>query len=242
MSTATGDPTTSQAATDQTDGAAPGDQETYSKDEVANLLKALHSERDARKAQEKSLKESTQKLSRLEQINPDEYERLQQEAAKRAEFEAEFEARETERSRQLETIKAESAQREQKLMGEIEQMRQHRAFESLFSAAGGRGGRFLDTAFESLRGQLRLEKDGGFTGIDRNGDPVVDNENGRRVDPKAWIAQHKADEFLGFCFEPEQGYGSGTVPATGRRDTGTIADFKGLSTSEIFARTFGKRR
>lgn len=219
------------------------EQESYSKDEVAKLLKALHSERDARKAQEKALKESATKLSRLEQINPEEYERLQSEAAKRAEFEAEYEARETERTRQLEEMKSLAARNEQKLRSEIEGMRQHRAFEALFTAAGGKNGKFLDTAFASLKDNLRLEADGSFTVIDSNGDPMIEEESGKRVDPKAWVEQYKGDEFLGFCFTPEQGYGAGVVnnPAQ-RRDTGTMADFSNLSTEEIFARTFGKKR
>jgi hypothetical protein len=218
------------------------DQETYSKDEVGDLLKALHLERDIRKSQEKSIKESAAKLARLEQINPDEYERLQSESAKRAEFEAEFEAREAQRARQLEEIKSSSAQREQKLLSEIDNMRQHSAFERLFSSVSGKGGKFLDTAFETLKTSLRLESDGSFTIIDTTGDPVVDEETGKRVDPKYWLKSFKGDDFLGFCFEPEQGYGAGLMPASGqRRDSGTMSDFKGLSTSEIFARTFGKK-
>ena len=38
------------------------EQDSYSKEEVSKLLKALHTERDARKAQEKALKESATKL------------------------------------------------------------------------------------------------------------------------------------------------------------------------------------
>ena len=227
---------------DQVDETPSTEQESYSKEEVSKLLKALHSERDARKAQEKALKESASKLSQLEKINPEEYERLQEAAARQAEAEATFEARELERQKAFESMRQEAAVREKKLEAQINHMNRHRAFEGLFSASGGKGGKFLDTAFESLGRNLRLEGDGSFTVIDSNGDPLLDEESGKRVDPKEWVQQYKTDDFLGFCFEPEQGYGAGSLNhPSQRRDSGTMADFQGLSTSEIFARTFGKR-
>ena len=229
--------------TEETTDAAPSsEQESYSKEEVSKLLKALHSERDARKAQEKALKESAAKLSRLESVDPEVYEKLQQEQARRAELDAEMEARESERQRNYEQMKQEASAREQKLQGQIDHMKRHRAFETLFSSAGGKGGKFLDTAFDSLSSKLRLERDGSFTVIDHNGDPLLDDESGKRVDAKEWVSQYKSDDFLGFCFEPEQGYGSGSAShPSQRRDTGTMSDFQGLSTSELFARTFGRK-
>ena len=224
------------------DSTPSSEQESYSKEEVSKLLKALHSERDARKAQEKALKESAAKLSRLEDVDPEIYEKLQQEQARRAELDAEMEAREAERQRNFEQMKQEASAREQKLQAQINHMQRHRAFESLFSAAGGKGGRFLDTAFDAIGDRLRLESDGSFTVLDKTGDPLLDDESGKRVDPKEWVQQHKSDDFLGFCFEPEQGYGAGaTSHPSQRRDTGTMSDFHGLSTSELFARTFGRK-
>lgn len=218
------------------------EQESYSKEEVSKLLKALHSERDARKAQEKALKESAAKLSRLEDVDPEVYEKLQQEQARRAELDAEMEAREAERQRNFEQMKQEASAREKKLQSQINHMQRHRAFEGLFSAAGGKGGKFLDTAFDAVGDRLRLESDGSFTVLDVSGDPLLDDESGKRVDPKEWVQQFKSDDFLGFCFEPEQGYGAGSVNNPGqRRDTGTMSDFQGLSTSELFARTFGSK-
>jgi hypothetical protein len=219
--------------------------ETYSAEEVQNLLSALKSERSARKAQDKALKEAGTKLATLEQINPEEYQKLQEAAARRAEFEAEYQAKDSQRAKQLEEIQSTAAQREQSLQREIATMREHRAFERLFTskAVGGKGGRFLDMAFDQLRGSLRLEGDGSFTVLDGSGDPLLDSETGKRVEPSSFLSRYKSDEFLGFAFEPEQGYGGGAFPAgPGRRDTGNpVHDLKGLSTDEIFARTFGRR-
>ena len=65
-------------------------QKTYSESEVADLLKALKSEREARKTNEKSLKEKAAQLAQLEGIDPEVYAKLQAESAKRAELEAEL--------------------------------------------------------------------------------------------------------------------------------------------------------
>ena len=219
------------------------EQDSYSKEEVSKLLKALHTERDARKAQEKALKESATKLQSLEGIDKATYDRLQEESARRAEAEATFESRELERQKAFESMRQEAAIRERKLEGQISHMNRHRAFEGLFSAAGGKGGRFLDTAFDAVGKNLRLEENGGFTVIDSNGDPMLDEESGKRIDAKEWIGQYKSDDFLGFCFEPEQGYGAGaTNHPSQRRDTGSMNDFQGLSTAEIFSRSFGSKK
>jgi|TARA_B100000035_G_C20967814_1_gene539592 hypothetical protein len=226
-----------------TNEAPSTEQESYSAEEVSKLLKALHSERDARKAQEKALKESSAKLQSLEGIDKDTYDRLQEESARRAEAEAAFEARELERQKAFEQMRQEAAVREKKLESQINHMTRHRAFEGLFSSAGGKGGRFLDTAFDQLGKNLRLESDGSFTVVDSQGDPLLDEESGKRVDPKDWVRGYASDEFLGFTFEPEQGYGAGSLNnPTQRRDTGTMSDFHNLSTSELFAKTFGKAK
>ena len=229
--------------TEETQDASPSsEQESYSKEEVSKLLKALHTERDARKAQEKALKESTARLQKLEDVDPELHKQLLNDQARRAELDAEMEVREAERQRNYEQMKQEASSREAKLQGQISHMQRHRAFEGLFSSAGGKGGKFLDTAFDAIGDKLRLESDGSFTVLDVTGDPLLDDESGKRVDPKDWVEQHKGDDFLGFCFEPEQGYGAGaTNHPSQRRDTGTIADYQGLSTSELFARTFGRK-
>lgn len=227
---------------DTQDSTPSTEQESYSKEEVSKLLKALNSERDARKAQEKALKESAARLQKLEDVDPDLHKQLLQDQARRAELDAEMEVREAERQRNYEQMKQESSAREKKLQGQISHMQRHRAFEGLFSSAGGKGGKFLDTAFNSIGDKLRLEADGSFTVIDGNGDPLLDEESGKRVDPKEWVQQYKSDDFLGFCFEPEQGYGTGATNQPGqRRDTGTMSDYANLSTSELFARTFGRK-
>ena len=66
---------------------------SYSEAEVQDLLKALKSEREARRNGEKSLKEKAAQLQQLEGIDPETYARLQAESAKRAELEAELGAK-----------------------------------------------------------------------------------------------------------------------------------------------------
>ena len=70
-----GTPNTSPDNIDVAEGKA------YSEDEVQNLLKALKSEREARKIYEKEVKEKAAQLEKFAQINPDEYRKLQEEAS-----------------------------------------------------------------------------------------------------------------------------------------------------------------
>ena len=58
--------------------------------EAENLLKALKAEREARKQYERDLKETKANLDRFAEINPDEYTKLQAEAAEAAKIQAQF--------------------------------------------------------------------------------------------------------------------------------------------------------
>ena len=191
----------------------------------------------------KPLKESASKLQSLEGIDKATYDRLQERAHVVRKLKHSSKRVNSSAKKAFESMRQEAAVREKKLEAQISHMNRHRAFEGLFTAAGGKGGRFLDTAFDQLGRNLRLEGDGSFTVIDGNGDPLLDEEFGKRVNPKEWVSQYKTDDFLGFTFEPEQGYGSGAMNhPSQRRDSGTMSDFQGLSTSEIFARSFGNKK
>ena len=58
--------------------------------DAENLLKALKAEREARKQYERDLKESKSQLEKFAEINPDEYTKLQAEAAEAARVQAQF--------------------------------------------------------------------------------------------------------------------------------------------------------
>ena len=60
---------------------APAGDDMMPRVEAQNLLKALKAERETRKQYERDLKETKGQLEKFAEINPDEYTRLQKEAA-----------------------------------------------------------------------------------------------------------------------------------------------------------------
>ena len=62
----------------------------YSPDEVANLVKALRSEREARKTYERQFKEKEQQLLKLKDVDIDRYQQLEADAARAAEIESRY--------------------------------------------------------------------------------------------------------------------------------------------------------
>jgi hypothetical protein len=108
------------------------------KSEVDNLLKALKAERESRKAYEKELREKSAQLEKFAEINPNEYRRLQEEAAiaERERLQAE------ERTALLEerygAQAAEANKKAEAYQSELKEFRKRYALEKVFFAAGGR--------------------------------------------------------------------------------------------------------
>jgi len=143
---------------DPTTQAANG--KTYSEGEVQDLLKALKSEREARRSGEKSLKEKAAQLAQLEGIDPEVYARLQAESAKRAELEAELGAKvESIEKSYADQLRAAKAQQEE-ADSKVKHLQKQWAFEKVFAQAGGRPGEFTELAFTKLADQFKLEDDG----------------------------------------------------------------------------------
>lgn len=217
----------------------PEGQKTYSENEVQDLLKALKSEREARKSNEKSLKEKASQLAQLEGIDPEVYAKLQAESAKRAELEAELAGKvgaiEKSYAEQLATAKRE----QEAASSQVLELQKRYAFEAAFAAAGGRSGEFAELAYTKLRDQFKLEEDGTVTVVDKAGAYVVDDK-GQRVDPAEYLKTFKGHQLLGYTFEAERGAGSGLVPHPGTA-LANGADMHSLTTSELFAQAFGRK-
>ena len=69
---------------------ASSGEEMMPRSEAENLLKALKAEREARKQYERDLKDSKSQLEKFAEINPEEYTKLQQEAAEAARLQAQW--------------------------------------------------------------------------------------------------------------------------------------------------------
>jgi hypothetical protein len=214
-------------------------QKSFSETEVADLLKALKSERAANKTNEKALKEKASQLAQLEGIDPEVHAKLLAESAKRAELEAETAARvgaiEKSYADQLASAKREQEQASVQVL----ELQKKYAFERAFAAAGGRGGEFTDLAYTKLQNEFRLEEDGTVAVIDKSGAYTVDDK-GKRVDPADHLKQYKGHQLLGYTFEPERGAGSGLQAHPGSA-LANGADMHSLSTAELFGQAFGRK-
>ena len=221
--------------TEATNAEAPEGQNSFSKDQVDDLLNALRSERTARRSNEKQLKELGAQLDQLKGIDPEQYAKLQAEAAKRAELESALKDQigSIEKNYAEQLHAAEEAKKEANT--QVLDLQKRYAFEQALAAAGGRGGKWTATVYAEVQDSIRLEDDGTITVVDKSGAYIL--EDGKRVEPSDWLKQFKADEFLGYAFKPERGAGSGLMEMPGTR-IGNSGDIHNMTKEELFAHAF----
>ena len=221
-----------------------GEGKAYSEDEVQNLLKALKSEREARKIYEKEVKEKAAQLEKFAQINPDEYRKLQEEASIAAREKAAADERTALLEEKYGGQAAEAAKKADAANRELQEFRKRYALEKVFFSAGGRtdaadGVSFFDMLANQIGGQFRLEADGNVTVVDNAGDPILDKDSGRRVNPEDYLGQFKTHPIYGTFFKGNKGSGAG-IGYGGTDTNGVIGeDLSSLSRDELFQRAFG---
>ena len=219
-------------------------EEMMPRSEAENLLKALKAERDARKQYERELKETKTNLERFAEINPEEYTKLQAEAAEAARIQSQFgeqrELIEQKSSRQAEEA-ANEANAAKKALAEYQKKY---ALEKVFFAAGGRtdsadGVSFFDMLSNQVGGSFRQEADGSLTVVDSGGDPVLDPESGKRIDAKDFIASYKVHPVYGTFFKGTKGAGAG-IGYGGTDANGMVTeDMSSMTSEQLFQRAFG---
>ena len=212
--------------------------------EAENLLKALKSEREARKQYEREVKETKAHLERFADINPEEYNKLQEEAAEAARLQAQWgEARDA--IEQKYSIQAQDARKEAEAATRaLAAYKKQYALEKVFNAAGGRtdsvdGVSFFDLMAGQLGDSFRQEADGSLTVVDASGDPMLDKESGKRITPEDFLASYKHHPVFGTFFKGAKGSGAGI--GYGGTDANGLPteDLSGLSSEEMFRRAFG---
>jgi hypothetical protein len=212
--------------------------------DAENLLKALKAEREARKQYEREAKEKAAQLERFASINPDEYNKLQEEAAKAAQLQAQFgvaqEAIEEKYSKQAQAAAAEA----QAAKAALAEYQKKYALEKVFFAAGGRtdsadGVSFFDMMAQQIGGRFRQEADGSLTVVDAQGDPVLDKESGKRISAEDFVGSFKVHPIYGTFFKGVKGAGAGI--GYGGTDVNGMPteDLSSLSRDEMFQRAFG---
>ena len=223
---------------------APAGEEMMPRSEAENLLKALKAEREARKQYERDLKETKGQLEKFAEINPDEYIKLQAEAAEAARVQAQFgeakEAIELKYSKQAEAAAQEAAAAK----AALQDYQKKYALEKVFYAAGGRtdaadGVSFFDMMAQQVGGNFRQEADGSLTVVDSAGDPVLDKESGKRVSAEQYIGSFKHHPIYGTFFRGNKGAGAGIGYGGTDANGMPTEDLGSLSATELFQRAFG---
>ena len=226
-----------------TEAKATAGEEMMPRAEAENLLKALKAEREARKQYEREVKETKGQLEKFAEINPEEYTKLQQEAAEAARLQAQWgEARdaiETKYSQQAQDARKEADAAKTALAA----YQKKYALEKVFNAAGGRtdsvdGVSFFDLMADQVGGRFRHEADGSLTVVDPAGDPILDSESGKRITPEEYMTSFKLHPVYGTFFKGAKGSGAG-IGYGGTDSNGMpVEDLSGLSAEEMFQRAF----
>ena len=217
---------------------------TESEQNNEGLYRALKAEREARKNYERQVKEQAAMLARFEETNPDEVKSLREEAAKAAQLQAQFgEARE---AIELKYSKeAEAARQSEALAKEtLAEFRKKYALEKIFLSAGGKtdsadGISFFDMLSNQIAGSFRQEEDGSLTVVDAAGDPILDKESGKRIDPLDFVSSYKIHPVYGTFFKGAKGTGAGIGYGGTDANGMPVEDMTNLSRDEMFRRAFG---
>lgn len=211
--------------------------------EAENLLKALKSEREARKQYERDFKESQAQLEKFADINPDEWTKMQAEAADTARQRSELAEQRELIERKYGDQAAAAAQEAEAAKSALAEYQKKYALEKVFYAAGGRtdaadGVSFFDMMSTQVGAQFRQEPDGSLTVVDSQGDPVLDSESGKRISPESYIETFKRHPIYGTFFNGVKGTGAG-IGYGGTDASGMpTEDWSSLSPSERFIRAF----
>lgn len=221
--------------------------------DVEKVLEALRKERQERKtadAERQRLAAQLQELQNGGQVDPKLFEEAQRRAAA---AEADRQAAQA----QLEQVRRET---EGKFSGNIEQLtrelnqekaeRQRQAVRfaarDVFLAADGRTDQGSDgvTAFDYFWSQFggRFNADDkGLYVADGDGDPMLDSETGKRLDPVKWLQTLRDDPLHGMHFKGQYGSGGGS---RSNRDGRAVpgVDVSKMSTEAKFHAAFGRKR
>jgi len=219
--------------------ASSGEGDMMPRSEAENLLKALKAERESRRLAEKLNKEKDSQLERFADINPDEWNSMQAEAAKAAQLQSQFgeakEAIELKYSQQAEASAKEAAAAK----AALQDYQKKYALEKVFYAAGGRtdaadGVSFFDMMAQQIGASFRQEADGSLTVVDAGGDPVLDKESGKRISADSFIAGYKSHPIYGTFFKGAKGAGAG-IGYGGTDANGVVTqDFSSLNVDQMF--------
>lgn len=221
------------------DQALPNEgQKTYTEDEVQRLLSAVKKTRDEVKTYQKENKELLAQMEKFKEINPDEYRKLQEDAAlaesqRRAVEERSSLLEEKYGAQTAEAVKAMEAKE-----AELTEFRKRYVLEKVFFAAGGRtdadgGASFFDLIADKVGHRFRLDGSGQVIVVDEQGDPMIDKETGKRLDPETFMASFKTHRIYGTFFKSQKGVGA-ALPFGADPSSMPGKDMNEMSADELF--------
>ena len=223
------------------DQALPNEgQKTYTEDEVQRLLSAVKKTRDEVKTYQKENKELLSQMEKFKEINPDEYRKLQEDAAlaekeRRAVEERSSLLEEKYGAQTAEAVKAMEAKE-----AELTEFRKRYVLEKVFFAAGGRtdadgGASFFDLIADRVGHRFKLDGSGQVIVVDEQGDPMIDKETGKRLDPETFMASFKTHRIYGTFFKSQKGAGA-ALPLGSDPSAIPGEDLDDMSGDEMFMR------
>jgi hypothetical protein len=228
------------------EGSGAGSTDT-SEDSAEGLKAALARERQARKAAEAEAGRKEAALREVGNVNPKLLEdaraaaKAAEEQARLAQERADLRLRDMERKHEDQLSKTTAELKAERAARELERVRI--LTEKAFLAAQGSteasdvdGKTPFDYLWLQFQNRFKADKNGLYV-VDQDGDPEVDPETGKRIEPKAWLNKLRGDRIHGLLFQPEYGSGSG---ARGFRDGRTVIgkDLQKMPTNQLFSEAF----
>ena len=225
------------------ESSSPTNDEMIPRSSVENALSALKKERSTRKELERQVKEVQSQLERFAGKDPDEWDKIQAEAAETARQRLEMNEQRQLIEEKYGAQAAQAAKEAEAAKLALSEYQKKYALEKIFHSAGGRtdsadGISFFDMMAQQIGGNFRQEPDGSLTVVDTQGDPVLDTESGKRVSPEDYLATFKVHPIYGTFFKGAKGSGSG-IGYGGTDANGVVTDdWSSLSSTEKFLKAF----
>ena len=198
--------------------------------DVENLMSALKKERETRESLQKQLNEKATKekelqiqLDRVKAIDPDQFQKLKEQQAKRDEEDLVL-RREYEKAKQYLLTETETAHKQTaELKKQYDNLKTRTAIEKAFFEAGGRKSSFdlsaqgtvdispVEGILSILQNRIKLEEDGKIVFLNDVGSAEINSEGRTKTIGEKMIELRKGS--MGALFEPENNNaGTGATP------------------------------
>ena len=225
-------------------GDSGGSDQNPTTQDIEKLTRALEAERRLKRGLEAQLKEVGQVNPKLVEEAVAKAQAAEQQrqiieqttAARLADQERKFQEQLSKVTTEMQSARA-AAEREAL---RVKTEREFLASKGLTEASSIDGRTPFDYIWQLFGSSIAEDKNGLYV-VDSDGDPVMDEESGKRVTAREYFAKLRKDAVHGIHFQPEFGSGGG---ARGGRDgrVNNTADLSKVPTGQLFRENFGPKR